>query len=222
MKKFIKCLILLLTLSSQIVLSQPNDPFLESYSVRKKNYPEKAKEYKDIAGSPYLNSEFVDGSFYLKDTVVIKLPMRYNIYADEMEYKFNGVNYAVGNPLALNKIVIGDSKYLYLPHLQKGGYYELLEFGKCTLIQKKVVEIKPAEGPKPMQPDVVPATFVRKSDVNYFLVNDSNLYRLDNLRAVKNALQDHKTQIDEFLKYENIKRINQENLIKIAKFYNSL
>lgn len=209
-------------MSSQLLIGQSNDLFLDNYYARKKYYPEKAKEYKDIAGSPYLNSEFVEGTFYLKDTVAIKLPLRYNIYSDEMEYMLKGINYVVGNPQSLNKIELGGSLFVYLPFVGKGGYFELFELGKCTLVQKKLVEIKPAEGPKPMEPEIKPASFIRKSDIFFLVINDSLAFKIENMKSVKKALQDQKDQIESFIKQEKIKNIKKGNLIKIVKYYNSL
>jgi hypothetical protein len=222
MKTYRKYIIIILSISSQLLFSQLNDPFLENYNARKRNFPEKAKEFKDIEGSPYLNSNFVDGVFYLKDTLTVKLPLRYNIFTDEMEYQLNGINYAVGNPLSLNKIIFNESVYVYLPFISKGGYFELFELGKCTLIQKKTVNIKPAEGPKPIIAKAIPATFIRKPDVFYFVINDTIVKRIDNLKSIIDALQNQKPKIENYIKQEKIRKIKKENLIKIVKYYNSL
>jgi hypothetical protein len=222
MKACKKYLIFFLIISSQMTFGQTSDRFITNYYARKNYFPEKAKEFKEIEGSPYLNSEFIDGVFYLKDTTAVKILLRYNIYTDEMEYQSNGVNYAVGNPLYLNKILLGESVFVYLPFIQKGGYFELFEVGKCTLVQKKLIYIKPAEEPKAMQSTYIPAKFIRKPDIFYMLVNDTLVFKIDNMKSIKKALQDQQLKIDSFIKQEKIKNTKQENLIKIVKYYNSL
>src|ERR1035437_8003583 len=147
-------IITILTMSSQMMFGQKIDGFLDAYHFYNSSQDQPSKntsEYQAIEGSPYLNSEFIDGVIYLKDTTSYKLPLRYDIYANEMEYQLKGVNYVVGNPKFLKKILLGGSVFIYLPFIQKGGYFELLESGKCFLVQKRSVQFKPAEGPKPIE-----------------------------------------------------------------------
>ena len=139
-----------------------------------------------------------------------------------MEYQLKGVNYVVGNPQFLKKILLGGSVFIYLPFIQKGGYFELLESGKCFLVQKRSVQFKPAEGPKPIEGISKPPKFIREPDIFYIGVKDSKTIEIANMKSVINALQDQKLKIESFIKTEKIKRTTRENLIKIAKYYNSL
>jgi hypothetical protein len=150
------------------------------------------------------------------------LPLRYNIYANEMEYQLKGVSYLVGNPQSLNKILLGESVFLYLPFIQNGGYFELLESGKCFLVQKRTVRFKPAEGPKPIEGTISRAKFTREPDIFFIIVNDSKTIEITTMKSVINALQDQKLNIESFIKKEEIKNAKKENLIKIAEYYNSL
>jgi hypothetical protein len=222
MKALKICLIFSCFLLTQIIFSQQIDPFLHNYSIYKSYHSEKAKEYSDVDGSPYLNSEFVEGVIYMLDTVIIKLPLRYNIYTDEMEYKVKGTNYVVANPQNLNKITIGQSIFLYKKDPKNTGYFELFESGKCTLLQKKVIIFKPAEGPKPIAGVAVSAEFVRKSDIFYFVVNHSPAVRIENIKSVLKALEDQQSKIESFIKENKIGNIRNENIVKIVKYYNTL
>lgn len=218
-------IITILTMTSQMMFGQQNDGFLDVYHFYKNSQDLPSKhsyEYQAIEGSPYLNSEFIDGVIYLKDTTSYKLPLRYDIYANEMEYQLKGVNYVVGNPQFLKKVLLGESVFLYLPFIQKGGYFELLESGKCFLVQKRSVQFKPAEGPKPIEGISTPAKFIREPDIFYIGVKDLKTIEITNMKSVINALQDQKLKIESFIKTEKIKRTTRENLIKIAKYYNGL
>lgn len=222
MKIFRNSIIVLLTMLSTILSGQTMDPFFNNYSFYKSFHPGKAMVYKDIEGSPYLNSDFNDGVFYVSDTLKVKVPIRYNIYSDVMEYQLNNINYVVGNPEALTKITIGRSVYLYMPFIKKGNYFEMIEPGKCMLVQKKSVRLKPAEEPRAILTTPVPATFQRKTDVNYIVNSQLQYFKIDNMKSVMMALQDQKLKIEAYTKQEKIRNVKLENLIKIVKYYNSL
>lgn len=222
MKAFKICSIFIFVLFSRVLFSQQTDPFLYSYSIYKSYHPEKAKEYKEIEGSPYLNDEFQEGTIYMLDTVVIKLPLRYNMYTDEMEYQLKGTNYIVANPQDVNKIEIGKSIFVYSSYNKKSGYFDIFESGRCMLVQKKMIAYKPAEGPKAIVGVAIPAQFVRKDDTFYLIINCSQTVKIDNLKAVLKALEDQKDKMETFIKQEKINNIRKQNLVKIIKYYNSL
>jgi hypothetical protein len=215
-------LITVLTLLSQVMSAQEINKFLDYYNFHKTSGDKKTIDYIDIQGSPYLNSEFIDGIIYLKDTTAVKLPLRYNIYSDEMEYQIEGVSFTVGNAKFINKILLGESIFVYLPFINSGGYFELIESGNCFLVQKRSVKFKPAEKPKPIEGNVTPAKFVDEPDIFYMIVNDTLTVEIKNMKSVINALQDQKSKVESFIKQEKIKRVKKENLIKIAEYYNSL
>lgn len=201
---------------------QLSNPFVENYYFYKSFESRKAFTYKDVVGSPYLNDEFVEGTINLKDTLPVKLPMRYNIYRDEIEYQANGLNYVIGNPQSLNSVTLGESVMVYLPFVEKGGYFEVNELGKCTLLQKRLVKLKPAEEPKAIVGVAIPAEFVRKFDVYYLVVNETKSVKIKNMKSVLTALNDQQPKIKEFIKQEKINNVKKSNLIKIVKYYNSL
>lgn len=215
-------IIAILTMSTQMMFGQETNKFLDYYYFQKKSGSEKTVDYSGIQGSPYLNIEFTDGVIYLKDTTAVKLPLRYNIYSDEIEYQLDGVNYVVGNTQLINMILLGKSTFVYLPFIKNGGYFEVIEIGKCFLLQKRSVTFKPAEGPKPIEGAVKPAKFIVEPDIFYMVVNDSLTFEIKNMKSVRNALQDQKLKIESFIKQNKIKNIKKENLIKIVKYYNSL
>ena len=218
----------LLTISSLIVVGQDRIPviwfpnsFPYDFSFDKRYVKDNTHDYKDIEGSPYFNSEFLTGTFYMKDTLSVKFPIRYNICADEMEYQSEGVIYVVGSPQSLTKIVLGESVFIYLPFIGKGGYYELIESGKCRLVKKMRVDFVPSEGAKPIV-GLTKSRFEKHPDV-FFLVNHQNqALRIGNMNSVLKALSDQKTKIETFIKQEKISNTKKENLIKITNYYNSL
>ena len=216
--------VLLLLLNSVLFgqSGQLSNPFVEKYFFYKSFEPRKTFTYKDVVGSPYLNDEFIEGTISLKDTVPVKLPIRYNIFRDEIEYQMNGFNYVFGNPESLKSVSLGESVLVYLPLIEKGGYFEVNEKGKCALLQKRLVKLKPAEDPKAIVGVAIPAEFVRKFDVYYLVVNETNTYKIKNMKSVLIALNDQQSKIKDFIKQEKINNVKKNNLIKIVRYYNSL
>lgn len=210
-----------LILTTKFSIGQQVDLFLEDYHFYKLVHSEKAEDYKGIEGTPYLEKDFTDGVFRLKDSSLIKLPIRYNMYSDELEYRLKDINYVVGNRDILKNTTIGKSVFVYMPSVQKGGYFELLEAGKCSLVVKRKVIFKPAEGPKPIEAKRIPARFEREPDVYFLIVGESEAVKAGNLKSVINALQDRKPQIENFIEQEKIKNTRPENLVKIVKYYNT-
>jgi hypothetical protein len=221
------CFIALLMISPVMLFGQTRmpvitfqNPYPSVLPFDKRYINEDYHDYDNIDGSPYLNNEFVNGTFYVKDTVAIKLPIRYNIYADHMEYKADGAIYYVDSPQSLSRIVLGESVFIYLPFIEKGGYYELVEPGKFKLVQKRRVDFKHSES-KPIE-GLIKSRYESNPDVFYLVNNQNQAFRIGNMNSVMNALQDQKTKIETFIKQEKIRNTKKENLIKIAKYYNSL
>lgn len=207
---------------TKLAIGQQVDLFLEDYHFYKLVHSEKADDYKGIEGTSYLEKDFRDGVFRLKDSSLIKLPIRYNMYSDELEYRLKDINYVVGNRDILEKTTIGKSVFVYLPSVQKGGFFELLAAGKCSLVVKRQVTFKPAEGPKPIEAKRIPARFEREPDVYFLLVDGAEPVKAGNMKSVMNALQDQKPKLEPFVEQEKIKNTRSANLVKIVKYYNSL
>jgi hypothetical protein len=214
--------LLIFILINQVIFSQEYDKFLDAYYFNKLHRTEKQNSYNNVEGSPYLSDDFSIAEIYLKDTTAFRMPLRYNIYADVMEYKVNDAIYMIDKPHLINKIVINGSNYVFIPFIEKGGYFEILISGRCYLLQRRIVKYKPAEGPKPIEGVSIPAKFVNEKDKFYIIVNSREYYEIINLKTLVTALSDKKESIDQYLKTQKIKNIKKENLIKIAAYYNSL
>lgn len=215
-------IIIILNIFPLLIFAQAKEIFVEDYYFIKNINSGRATEYKDIVGSPYLNRDFTEGIFYFKDSTAYKIPIRYNIYSDEMEYQIKGINYAINDPKSLNRILLGASYFIFLDSNTERGYYEVLETGKYTLLQKRKVNFRPEEGPKPIEGTIKPASFVKHPDIFFILNKDSQLKKISNLKSLINYMDDHKLKIESFVKKEKIKKAKKENLIKIVKYYNML
>jgi hypothetical protein len=202
--------------------SQRIDPFMERYLFEKNARGGTANNYMGVDGNPYQNKEFVEGIIALKDSSAVKLPLRYNIYSDTMEFKVKDVIYSIGNTEKLSQIILGGSTYVNLPFIHKGGYFEVYEPGKCLLAQKRSIKFYQAEAAKPLEGIAKPPRFVNENDVFYIVFSQSKVFKITNIKSVLEALKDQKPKIESYMVQEKIKNTKKENLIKIVRYYNTL
>ncbi len=214
-----------LVLSALIGSGQRYHEFLDEYHYVKDivNIPgRKTNDYAGIQGSPYLNSDFSQGIVVLKDSSAAKLPLRYNIYANDMEYILNDNALAIGNPSALKFIILENAMFIYLSYPETRGYFEVLSDGKCQLLLKRNVEFQPQEGPKPIEGTIKPAQFRRLQDSYYIGLKGSEPVQIRGTKTLLNVMQDQRATMENYINSEKLKRASKENLIKIVDHYNAL
>ena len=104
----------------------------------------------DIKGSPNLNDNFVLGSILTLNKIkYVDVPLRYNIYNDDIEFEVDKNTYlAISNPKSMKEICIGDDVFIYtIKRNKKGdqfGYYQLLQKGKVQLLSRYNIVFKEA------------------------------------------------------------------------------
>ncbi len=71
-----------------------------------------------IAGNPYLNKTFQNGTLISKNDLIFPvIPMRYNIYTDNMEYKSpDNKVFALKDQNKIKAYKIGDTTFIYTPY----------------------------------------------------------------------------------------------------------
>jgi hypothetical protein len=180
----------------------------------------KANGYSNIKGSPYYNEEFMEAEIYLKDQTAYKLPVRYNIFSNSMEYNINDIIYEIGNPTAIDHLILDNKVFFYLNTPGHKGYYECLVKGKVFLMQQRIVKFIEAEPPKPYS-EPKPAEFETSND-RFFIFRDLNLIEIKSKKSILEIFNDQRTEIETFIKKEKINNFKKENLIKLVEYYNSL
>ncbi len=225
MKPILIWLVVAAALVPAILNGQQIDNFLDGYHFHKvvNNRPaDDTVEYRGIEGNPYLMPGFTDALVYLKDSLVVKMPVRYNIYGDVMEYRLDGVEYIIGDPSILLRIQLGTYTFEYVKAGRKPGYCEVLSPGRCTLYVRRTVRYNPPEGPKAIECTTKPASF-SSDPVRYFLaLPGKEPVEVGSLKAVLNCLSDHRPQLEAFVAQEKIKGMKRESLAKLIGYYNSL
>ncbi len=180
-----------------------------------------------IQGSPYLNDEFISGSvFTTSKTQFTDVPLRYNIYNDNIEFKQNNNPVQeLANPEIVEKVEFGDYKFVYIPYSDSRktdkGFFNILEEGKATLYQKPLVIFEEAKATSPYQ-DAKPARFDRKSDEYYIGVENGEAKKIDSKKDLPDLFPDHKKEVETFIKKKKVKPNDEESLVELVKYYNSL
>lgn len=200
--------------------------FLHTKSVTEGEW-NKDLNQRNIKGSPYLENDFTNGTVYtVQKDKYVDVPMRYNIYNDEIEFKnTNGEVQAIATPEEIEKVVIGKYQLFYIPYIvskkEKHGFFELVEGGNASLFIKPSVTFKNAEAPSAYK-EAVPAQFVRKVDEYFIRVGKEPASLATNKKDLIESFPEHKDEIKAFIKKHKTRTNNVDSLSELVKYYNTL
>lgn len=185
------------------------------------------KQYTDVLGSPYLWDTWQQGEVKLSDgKTYTKVDLKYDQVADNLIFKS-----LTGEPmhfvLAVNafKILSTSGAELHFRSGYKsmdGGtektFYQVLSDGETTLVKrtlKKIVEHKPYNSA------TVEKSFRQLE--NYYLVKQGVFVRVKKDRkALLEILSDYSSQLDQFIRANDLNLKNEPDLASLVTYYNSL
>lgn len=180
-----------------------------------------SKTYSEIEGSPYYTDKFVNSTVYLKDGNYASIPVRYDIYQDQMEFMKNDailwitrkdVKYVrYGNEMIFVSSPDGDSTKL--------GYFFLRDDGKILLFYKKSVIHEPMVPPKGYS-ESVHERFVPWKDLIYIKIGDAPAKKIVTRKDLTSAFAGNSAAL-EYIKANRIKPDNIEDIHKLVSFLNS-
>lgn len=181
--------------------------------------------YSDIEGNPYYFEDFREGSVITKDAKKYNGEFRYDLYSDQIEFKVDEDVYWIANPELVEYLKIDDHVFMFfdkdLVDSKKGFYYEILVMGECKLLKRKGVNLKPAEQAKPYV-DAKPATFVDRQSQFYIQIGIAHPQKISNKKNLLELLSDKESEISKFIKKNKISASNENELIDLVDYYNSL
>lgn len=182
---------------------------------------------KDIKGSPYLNDEFVNGViFTVQKTKYENIPLRYNIYNDNLEFKTpTGELQALDTPEIVEKAEFGDYQLIYAPYTLankiKKGFFVVLEEGKASLYAKPGVFFKePVEAGAYKEPE--PAKFVKRADEYFIRIGNEQAILINSKKDLIAAFPENQKKIESFIDTNKTKTNKPESLKEVVLYYNSL
>lgn len=179
----------------------------------------------DVVGTPYLNKTFIEGDIYYSKGKFLGIPMRYNIYDDNIEFKQNGSTYILDPSLEIAKIDMGDYALVVARELRgklKPAYFVLLDSGKVTLMAKKHISFRESRPPGPLDSQATPARFSELPDDYFYRIGDGELMKVGSIRKMIESFPDKQKELSQFADREKISSNKEKELIKLVHYYNGL
>lgn len=189
-------------------------------------------KYSEIQGSPYLTKDFVVAKAACCKEV---LPMRYDTYADQIEYQKDGTVYILAKQEPYTKIIFKDSNTtLALESVDKNSdlrYLILLVDGKNSLLKKVGSKIEKAsemitlnKNPSAFsaKDNSKSSTFKATEPVYYLKTAKGNISEIKDKGDVLALYPDKTNELNTFFKSNKVKFNKEESLIKLVTFINSL
>jgi hypothetical protein len=184
------------------------------------------RSVKDYEGSPFLNEEFVIGQVFSTGKKYTAVPLRYNIFNDQMEFRQNDLTYALYPGERIQKVIIGDETYVVEKYEIRDkmdyGYLTRLDSGKLTVLAKKVVRFTDKQEAKALESSNTPAKFTRAADIYYYKIGSGEITKAGSLKTLISSLPDNQAQLESYAKKEKLNTRNAEDLKKLAAYYNGL
>lgn len=179
-----------------------------------------------VKGTPYLDESYVDGTIIFA-TNTRTAPLRYNAHKDLFEFKIDGQSRVLDPSTTVKKVNFGEAtfvveKYVNDKGITKYGYFALLDSGKVSLYSKKSVKFTPGMKGRALDGGDQPAEFRRAPDEFYFKTANGELIEIKSIKAMIAAFPDKQDEALAFAKKEKISPRDEEELVKLVKYYNSL
>lgn len=181
----------------------------------------KTLKYEEIAGdSPYINKEFSNAKVAANYEQV---PVRYNSYSDEVEFKKNGEVQVLPKTSDFSRIEVASPKQtivLLQTSDDLNGYFFELSNGKNSLYKKiktKFNDFVPAANSYASDR---PANFKTLPPVYYIKTDNGFIKKPRNQKEIIEQFPDKKESLSAFFKSNKIKFDKDEDLIKLVTFLN--
>lgn len=179
----------------------------------------------EVKGTPYFSEDFAKSKLFLTTGNFEDVPMRYNIYNDQMEFIERDSVFVIEPDPIVSKVMIGETTFV-LDYLEIDSkpvlcYFQLQHSGAAALLTKMVVIFREAEVGKAMQGNL-PPTYSRINDIHFLKIGSDPLIKITNIKKLIEALPKHKPEMEAFAKKEKIQAGKVKELTKFLAYYNSL
>lgn len=183
-------------------------------------------KYANVAGSPYMNDLFIEGEVVINDSILFgKVPLRYNIVTDKMEFKnkrdqLMEIDYSAGQ----FSFVIDKRQFIVMDYKDKNkiqnGHLELLVDGAMQLYKKhnrqfeKATEVKAFEEPLPDR--------FTENDPTYLMANKGEIPEsISGKKDLLQKLNEDAPKVEQYLKDNKLKMRSEESIVDLITFYNN-
>ncbi|MBE9510620.1 MAG: hypothetical protein IMY71_07070 [Bacteroidetes bacterium] len=216
------------TVIGQIYSGTGNNPKLTQYMRR--SVIEGVNPYGEIEGSPYYpGPEFNSGVIYHKDsTKTINVPMRLNHYIDEIEFKHGENIMMFVKPDEIDRIEFGHLTFIYSEFdppfdKQDDGFFEVMARGYCKLLYRQSSEIKRENLPVSNFSGGNYRDYFKITEEYYIKKGDepAQFIRKSKRKIIK-TLSDYTTELENYIKKNNLTLKSDEEIIDLIYHYNAL
>jgi hypothetical protein len=182
-----------------------------------------------VEGSPYLDDKYVQGEILFGEASKVahtKVPVRYNIYQDLMEYQQNGKSLVLDPSNKIKKVHLGETTFIVEKYELNGktkyGFLSVLDSGKVMLFSKKMMKFQQPLKGRALDGGDLPAKYSRLSDAYFYRIGEGELKPVGNLKELISTFPDKQEELKQYAKQEKISPKKEEELVKLIRYYNSL
>ena len=224
----LKLITILVFLASAAAFAQDGISSINTYldKLRRDDYftaPNQLK-YNDINGSPYLSDNFRQGVLLMRSGQTLTGEFRFDIYANQMEYRKDENIFVIAKPDSISKIEIDDIVVVYRDYSEKDevktGYFIQLEEGYYSVYQQKTIHFRSASQPKPYQDAPLPARFEDGTDQFYMSAGDSPAVKVANANDIARLCGDKGQVARDYIKKEKINLKRSADLVNPIRHLN--
>jgi hypothetical protein len=222
MKRIFYIPFVILLLPCNFLFSQDTpDKFMLEVSVIAARDAAGGLTYDNIEGNPHYSDAFIESIVYMKDGRTASLPLRYDLFQDEIEFKRENKNYWI---FKNDVLYIQYGKELLFPEPfsktpGKSTYFFAKERGKYALFIRKKVSFHP-KTPSQGYSESLPDRFERDNDEFYLKQSDMPAIEIINKKTLLEMLSDNAAALD-YIKKSKIKANKEEDLIELVRFLNN-
>lgn len=190
-------------------------------------------KYEDIGGSPYIDDKSSFGKVYDSNLDFLgTVYVRYNAYTDDIEVSMdtNGVDYyIVKKRTDFLYFEINDQTYRAYEYLDGAnkiiGYLAILDGKdqkKATLLRKEKVIFKDEKKPESSFLTTTPPKFLRQKDKLFVKIDHQIVAIPKRNKDLCNVFPEKKKEVEDYILLKKIKTDNENDLIELLTYYNSL
>jgi hypothetical protein len=178
-------------------------------------------------GSPFLHDEFINGDIYYDHQYIYRdIPLRYNIYLDEMQYNYKDVTYSFEPKTTINKIVIESDTFI-VSTLNKYvrdslSFFKVLASGKLSILEHFDIYLKEGKPAGALMDHAEPPKFLAKPKTYFAMFEGSRPEKIKNIKSIISASGDKQKKMSDYAKKEKINSVKPKDLIHLATYYNSI
>ena len=184
------------------------------------------ERYRTIAGSPYLDEEFRQGSLYFNKTRYTGVSLRYNAYEGYFEFETNeGVRFFDPRVTKIDTVWLeGDTfHYVYFQHGRTGKqtYMKALHKGAASVYwYDEVILTQPEESTG--YTAAKPSSFEKLAGAIYIQLEGKPALELKGKKSLEEIFPDHQAELNNYIKAEKLKLKKTEDVVLLCQYYESL